>query len=711
LPRVKRIALAVSAGSLIALLPSLQAARQTVQTPRPYTTWSAYGGTLDQIRYSSLTQINKANVTQLSVAWTYDSGETGGLQTQPIVADGVLYAYTPTHKTFAVRADTGERLWTFDSGIRGQGPNRGVMFWKEQGARGPGGQGGDARVFAAVDNFLYALDAKTGKPIPTFGDQGRIDLRRDLGRDPEKQSVRLTSPGVIYKDLLIIGGRVSEGLPASPGDVRAYSVKTGELRWSFHTIPHPGEAGYDTWSKESWKENGGANNWPGMALDEQRGIVFVPTGSAAADFYGGNRVGDNLYANSLIALNADTGKRIWHFQFVRHDIWDRDPPSPPNLVTIRQNGRTIDAVAQSTKQGYVFLFDRTNGTPIFPIEYRKVPPSTVPGEVAADTQPFPTKPKAFARSVVTRDTLTTRTPEAAAWARERFETFKNDGVFVPFTVGQQTVLFPGFDGGAEWGGQAFDPDTGLYYVNANDLVWTGGLVPAADPATGAGLYRQQCASCHRDDLQGTPGQIPTLVGVGVRKTRGELTGIIRQGAGRMPGFPALTDNDVAAIVEYLATGSNQPTMQPQKPLLPYRFTGYGKFVDPDGYPAVAPPWGTLSAINLNTGEFAWQFPFGEYPDLVAKGLKNTGSENYGGPVVTAGGLLFIGASNFDKKFRAFDKATGELLWETTMPFSGNATPATYEVNGRQFVVIAAGGGKGGRGSTSGGVYVAFALPR
>jgi quinoprotein glucose dehydrogenase len=700
---MKRTRIVLAGVLLAAALPPLNAARQQKPQPLRYTTWSAYGGTPDQIRYSTLAQINRDNVRQLQVAWTYDSGESGGLQTQPVVADGVLYAYTPTHKTVALRADSGELLWTFDSGIRGQGANRGVMYWAS---------GADRRVYAAVDQYLYALDAATGKPIATFGDQGRIDLRRDLGRDPARQSVRLTTPGVVHKDLLIIGGRVSEGLPSSPGDIRAYSARTGELRWSFHTIPHPGEAGYETWSPESWKVNGGANNWPGMALDEARGIVYVPTGSAAADFYGGDRLGDNLYANSLLALNADTGKRIWHFQFVRHDVWDRDPPSPPNLVTLRRNGRTIDAVAQSTKQGYVFVFDRATGEPIFPIEYRKYSPSDVPGERVSDTQPIPTLPKPFARSVLTPETLTTRTPAAAKWARTELATFTNGGPFVPLSVGRQTVIFPGFDGGAEWGGQAFDPDTALYYVNANDLPWTGGLAPAEKADTGIGVYLQHCASCHRDDLQGTPPQIPSLAGLAQRRSRAELTATIRKGAGRMPGFPALSDAEVTAVAEYVFRGSNSTTGAPAAtPTQPYRFTGYRKFMDPDGYPAVAPPWGTLSAINLNTGDFAWQIPLGEYPELAAQGLRNTGTENYGGPVVTAGGLVFIGATNFDKKFRAFDKRSGELLWETTLPFSGNATPATYEVNGRQFVVIAAGGGKGGRGSASGGAYVAFALPR
>jgi quinoprotein glucose dehydrogenase len=388
-----------------AIAASKQIGASQADAPRPatresYRGWASYGGTPDQIRYSSLAQINRSNVKRLEVAWTYDSGETGGLQTQPIVVDGILYGYTPTHKTFALRADTGEVLWIFNSGFKGQGANRGLMYWAESPA------GGNKRVFAAVDQYLYALDAASGKPIESFGDKGRIDLRRDLGRPPESQSIRLTSPGVVYKDLLIIGGRVSEGLPATPGDVRAYSARTGELQWSFHTIPHPGEPGYETWSQNSWRENGGANSWPGMALDQVSGVVYVPTGSAAADFYGANRTGDNLYANSLIALNAETGKRIWHFQFVRHDIWDRDLPSPPSLVTVRQDGRTIDAVAQATKHGYLFVFDRATGKSLFPIEYHKFPTSDVPGETTADTQPIPTRPKPFARNLLTADVVT-----------------------------------------------------------------------------------------------------------------------------------------------------------------------------------------------------------------------------------------------------------------------------------------------------------------
>jgi quinoprotein glucose dehydrogenase len=674
--------------------------------------WPAYGGGPEQSRYSSLAQINRTNVRRLEVAWTYDSEETGGLQANPIVVDGVIYTTTPKHRVVALDAATGVARWTFNSGIDGRGPNRGVTYWAS---------GEDAHVFTGQGPYLYALNARTGQPVPGFGRDGRIDLREGLGRDAATQSVALTSPAVVYKDLVIAGGRVNESLPAAPGDIRAFDARTGAIRWTFHTIPHPGEFGHDTWPPEAWTYIGGVNNWAGMAVDTERGIVYAPTGSAAADFYGANRAGDNLFANTLLALRADTGQRVWHFQSVRHDIWDRDFPAPPTLVSVTREGRRVDAVAQATKHGWLFVFDRTNGTPLFPIEDHRFPESTVDGERTAARQPVPILPRPFARQLLTDDLLTTRTPEAHQAALDAFRTFRSGGQFFPLSVGVQTVVFPGFDGGAEWGGTAFDPDSGYLYVNANEMAWTGGLAPTEQGAGGRQIYLRQCATCHRDDLKGAPPQIPALVDIGTRRTRDELTAVIRQGAGRMAGFPNLAPDAVAALIEFLRTGENEPaTVVAPSPIdLKYRFTGYRKFLDPDGYPAITPPWGTLNAINLNTGAFAWTVPLGEYPELTAQGVKNTGSENYGGPIVTAGGLVFIGATNFDRKFRAFDKATGELLWETTLPFSGNGTPATYDVNGRQFVVVPAGGGKSRPQSThaaqpgvpeSGGVYVAYALP-
>lgn len=665
--------------------------------------WPAYGGSAAGIRYSRLDQINRSNVGQLEVAWTYDAGEgAGGTQTQPLVAGGSLFLVTPKHNVVALDPATGKQLWNFESGITGRGANRGLAYWTN---------GRERRLFSSVQHWLYALDPATGKPISSFGSNGRIDLREGLGRDPAKQSILLTTPGVVYKDLLIVGGRTSEGLPATPGDIRAYDVRTGKTRWTFHTIPRPGEFGYKTWPPLAWKVAGSANNWAGMVVDEKRGLLFAPTGSSAMDFYGANRVGDNLFANTLLCLDANTGKRVWHFQAVKHDIWDRDFPAPPVLVRARKGGKWVDAVAQTTKSGHVYLFERANGKPIYPIEYRKYPPSDVPGEVAAETQPLPTKPAPFARQSVSEAMLTNRTPEAHRWAVEKFRTFHNGGPFTPFKVGQETVLFPGFDGGAEWGGPAYDPESNLLYINANEMVWTSSLARNQIAKSGRQLYLQHCANCHGDTLAGAPPQLPGLLKLEPKWDLAAISKITREGAGRMPGFPNLTADEVKSVSEYVLSGESKP-IDPHEAAatqLDYRFTGYKKFLDPDGYPAVAPPWGTLNALNLATGEYSWKIPFGEYPELAAKGMKDTGSENYGGPVVTAGGLLFIGATNYDRKFRAFDKTTGRLLWETTLPFSANATPAIYEAGGRQFVVITSEGAKGRPNDPKGSRYIAFAL--
>ena len=692
----------IIAGGLLAVGLLLIAPLSLIARGGQHRDWHVYGGDAENTHFSRLHQINRKNVTRLQIAWTFDTQESGGLQTSPLIVGNVLYGLTPSQKVFALDAATGKVLWRFDSGIPGTQPNRGLAYWREA---------KDQRILVGVMNFVYALDAVTGESIAGFGKEGRIDLGEDLGGDPASQSVYLTSPGVVYKDLLIVGGRNPETLPAPPGNVRAYSVRTGQLQWAFHTIPHPGEFGYETWPKDAWKTSGAANNWTGMALDSKRGIVYVPTGSAAFDFYGADRVGDNLFANCLLALNAETGERLWHFQSVRHDLWDRDFPAPPTLMTLKHHGKKVDAVAQTSKQGFVFLFDRNSGQPLFPVEFHDYPPSTVPGEQAARQQALPTKPAPYSRQLLSADLLTNRTPEAHQWAIERFQKFHSAGQFVPLSIGEDTVVFPGFDGGAEWGGSAVDLKKGILYVNANDVAWTGALVENTGENSPKAVYLNQCGVCHGERMEGSPPAIPSLAGIADRVSSEDVTMIIKNGKGRMPGFPSLANEQLLALVAYLTSGESKELArtEPPPPSMKYRFTGYHKFLDPDGYPAILPPWGTLSAIDLNTGEYVWKIPLGEYPELAAKGQRNTGTENYGGPIVTAGGLVFIGATNFDKKFRAFDKSTGQLLWESTLPFAGNATPATYEVNGRQFVVIAAGGGKDSK-HPSGGVYVAFALP-
>jgi quinoprotein glucose dehydrogenase len=414
----------------------------------------------------------------------------------------------------------------------------------------------------------------------------------------------------------------------------------------------------------------------------------------------------------LLCLDAKTGKRIWHFQAVKHDVWDRDFPTNPVLVTVRRGGKFIDAVAQATKSGHVYVFNRVTGESLFPLEEKAVPPSPVAEEKMAATQVLPTKPEPFARQRLTEDMLTTRTPEANRIARERLKTVRSNGQWEPPSV-EGTIVFPGYDGAAEWGGQAFDPETGLFYVNSNEMAWILRLVPRAKATAatnGRRIYIRSCAGCHRDDLGGSPPEFPSLKGLGAKTDAASLDKILRAGVGRMPGFGHLGDASIDALKAYLLTGEEKEVVvAPSSSVYDQAYTtdGYNKFLDPDGYPAIAPPWGTLNAISLDTGNYAWKIPFGEHPELAAKGMKDTGSENYGGPLVTKSGLLFIGATNLDKKFRAFDKKTGKLLWETVLPFSGNATPATYSVNGKQYVVIAAGGGKSG--AASGGVYVAFAL--
>ena len=676
--------------------------------------WPAYGGQNNGNRYSTLTQVNRDNVSRLKPAWQFDMNGDGASQTQPIVVGGVVYGLTPTLDVIALKGASGDLLWSF-SGLDGpsdfKGPSRGLSMWKE----------GDKKIlFAGLVDKLFAIDPDSGDLVVEFGDDGVLDLRTGLPGDASRYYISMSSPGVIYRDTIIVGFRTAENPPAAPGDIRAFDVRTGELVWSFHTIPAAGEFGADTWPENARATQGGANAWAGFALDEERGIVYVPTGSAVPDFFGGERAGDNLFANSLIALDATTGERIWHFQAVRHDIWDRDFPAPPSLITVQRGGRAIDAVAQTSKQGYVYLFDRVTGEPLFPIEERTAPPSPIAEEQPASSQPVPTAPAPFARQTLTADMLTTRSPEMNDWAREQFNDFLSAGQFVPFGTEQPTVVFPGFDGGAEWGGSAIDPGRGIIYINSNDIAWTGALVASPDGMGFAeALYQAQCAVCHGIDKQGSPPEFPALTNASETVSPDEMQNIIRYGMGRMPGFPALAPEAVDGLMDLVLNPESASSSDIEEDAVlsltsdgsdvAYRFTGYHRFLDPDGYPAVAPPWGTLNAIDLNTGEYLWKIPFGEHPELKAQGIETTGSENYGGPVLTASGLLFIGATLFDRKFRAYDAATGKLLWEYEMPYAGMATPAVYMVDGRQYIVIATSNSRN-RQAPQGSAYIAFALP-
>ncbi len=668
------------------------------------TDWPIYLGGKGRDLYSSLEQINRENVSQLEVAWTYETGDVAEYQANNLIVDGVLYTPTQTRKVIALDAATGEEIWKWDPANEHTGPGRarqrGLVYWANE-------IGGEQRLFTGIKGFLFAIDAKTGKTIRSFGEKGSINLGSGLN-----------TPGVAYKDVLIVGGLGGKGA------VRAYDVRTGEQRWIFHLIPRPGEVGFDTWPEDAWKTATGLMPWCGQSLDEKRGIVYVATKTAEPDFYGGQRHGENVFANCLLALNAATGERIWHFQIVHHDLLDKDLPCAPVLLTVNHRGKQIDAVAQGTKHGLLFVFDRVTGKPLWPIEERPVPQSDLVGEQAWPTQPFPTKPPPLMRQRYTPEDASNISPQTHQLTLDRIRAAPNFGPF-PAPSLNETVMFPGFDGGMEWGGGAADPD-GIYYVNINEMPWLLQMIETRH-ADGSKLipgerdYMVYCGVCHGLDRKGNlPLKFPPLVDIKKRKTRAEIEKITRQGAGRMPSYATMPEARRNLILDYVlsegmpltATREELGTPTPathdgddQGPV--YAFGGFRRWLDNEGYPAIKPPWGTLNAVDLNTGEIKWKVVLGEYPELTARGIPPTGTENYGGPLVTAGGLIFIGATA-DETFRVFDKETGEIIWKTKLPFGGNASPSTYMVNGQQFVVISAGGGKSGR--PRGGALVAFALP-
>jgi len=664
----------------------------------PNTDWRVAGGDPGNTRFSPLDQINTTNVAQLRVAWVYHTGDLppdqhGEIQATPIIVDGVLYTTTPALAVIALHAESGTLLWRFDPRTTHDARrtdishvNRGVVYWADA---------GDERIFFTAGRRLYALDARSGRPIPTFGDSGSVNLAAGLSRAIGDAYLVATSPGAIYKDLLIQGMRVGEEEGSAPGDVRAYDVRTGAIR--------------DTWPPGGWATAGGANSWAGLSVDTVRGIVYVPTGSATPDFYGGARTGANLFANSLVALDAATGKRLWHFQTVHHDLWDRDLPAAPNFVTVTRGGAHVDAVAQIAKSGFVFLFDRQSGKPLFDIKERAVSASDLHGEHAWPTQPFPVKPAPFARQTISIADVTEQ--------KERFRMLRNAFFAPPSRPG--SIVLPGFDGGGEWGGAAVDPETATLFVNASDVPWIAAMREVARlppstgaPRDGATVYAAACAACHGANRRGRD-RAPSLIGLVERLSKDEVRRTIDWGRGFMPSFASLPAVERRALVQYLGyevaasdTGGWAPPPQ-RATSAPYEFAGYERWRDSSGLPAIKPPWGMLSAIDLNTGEYRWRIPLGEFAALTARGIPVTGTEQYGGPIVTRGGLVFIAATQ-DGKIRAFDKSAGRLLWEAMLPAPGYATPSTFAVHGRQFVVVAAGGGK--LGSKSSDTYVAFTLP-
>lgn len=673
------------------------------------TDWDEYLGGADRNHYSALTQINLENVKNLKPAWAFTLPDSGQLQVNPLIINGVMYCMSSSMQVFAVNATTGKEVWRFgDPTKTWANTSRGVSYWQK---------GSDKRILCAIGENLWALNAETGLPIKDFGNKGKTNLHLGLPDDSRHKYVISNTPGTVFENLIIMPTRVSEDSDAAPGDIQAFDILTGEVVWKFHTIPYPGEYGYETFPKDAYlnKTIGGANNWCGSAVDKERGIIYIPTGSASYDFYGGDRKGKNLFANCLLALDVRTGKRIWHYQMIHHDIWDRDAPAPPNLLTINRNGKDIDVVAQVTKQGLVFVFDRVDGTPIYPIKEMPVPVSTLEGEQSWPTQPRPTKPLPFAR---TNFELTTKDLSPYAENKKELETqfnsFQKKLNSPPSQVG--TLIFPGYDGGAEWGGAAVDKQ-GIMYVNSNEMAWVLKMQKTVKKEDFKSLpigeknYKMFCTVCHGEDRKGNiKSEYPSLVGITKRRTNEEILNIINNGKGKMPGFNSLYPSDKEAIISFLAgTESKFNTSKDSSPdayQTKYRGTGYIKFLDSKGLPAIAPPWGTFNAIDLNTGEYLWKIPFGEEPSLVEKGIKNTGSENYGGPVVTASGLLFIAATK-DGHLRAYNKKSGQEVWKYKLPAAAFATPSTYMVNGKQYVVIACGGTK--LGTEKGNSYVAFSL--
>ncbi len=667
--------------------------------------WSHYRGDPAATQFSNLSQINKKSVVHLQPAWVYHTGETdahGTIECNPIVVHGMMYLTSPHLSLIALDAVTGKEKWKFKPSS-GENVNRGVNYYEDQNQKS---------IFFAAGYYMYCIDALSGALITSFGDRGKIDLRQDLGRDTALISVGMTTPGVIYKNILVLGSATGEGYEASPGDIRAYEVHTGKLVWSFHTIPHKGEEGYETWAWKAGENYGGVNAWGGLSLDEKNGIVFASTGSPTYDFYGANRSGDNLFGNCVIALDASTGKKRWHYQTVKHDLWDYDLPCAPTLASIEFKGQLKEIVMQPTKLGELILLDRFTGKPLLDTVHKAALPSDIPGERASQTQVYNQGIKLVSQGWDTSN-VTNLSDSAKNYILVQARNYRVKGMFTPPSL-QGTISYPGARGGFEWSGISYDAMNQVAYANCNNfpMIFQLGKISKgrspSDPLYHAErVYMLNCAFCHGADRNGA-GDFPSLRGVNNKYNDVQIKNLIRNGKGQMPAHTQLADTTLNQLVRFLK--SNENTIQApdtNKPSDKYSLLGFKIFTDREGFPANRPPWGTLNAIDLKTQSIKWTVPLGYYPKLKARGISTTGTQNFGGCVATAGGLIFIGATA-DEMFRAYDVEDGQELWSYKLPFGGYATPSIYQVNGKEFVVIAAGGGNR-LNTPSGDAYIAFTL--
>lgn len=736
----------VALGLLVAMSGELPAARQAA-AERP---WIGYSSAADGSRFFPNSQITKTNVKDLQVAWTYPFSDT---VTTPMMARGMVFGRGRNGALVALDARTGKEIWVRE-GMDGM-TSRGINYWESP-------NGAERRLLFAMNDYLQAIDAKTGKLITTFGDNGAVDLRVGLDRDPASISrIQSQTPGQVFENLILLGSAPGEGYMSAPGHVRAYDVITGKMVWRFNTIPQPGEFGYDTWPKDAYKYVGAVNTWGELSVDAARGIAFFPTGSPTYDYYGADRPGANLYGTSLIAIDARTGKRIWHFQLVHHDLWDYDTSSAPQLTTIVKDGKRRDVVALAGKSGFLYVFDRVTGEPIWPIEERPVPISGMPGEKSWPTQPFPTMVPPFVKLTFTEDDINpfnNITPEEREEFREKVRGTKNLGMFTPIDF-INTMHLPGSNGGSVFGTAASEPGTGIVYVIGQNNPGILRLMRTGEPRNrfgfaatpGEAVYQRDCQSCHGPNRAGTDSA-PPLGGVSERLDDAALRATITGGKGRMPAFPHLTETDMAALLTYLRTPSLGPrgraayptTTYPPGPVVgsggartrpapprqagPPTETPYptGTAETPqytiNEYGTVGklmrPPYTTITKYDLNIPAIVWQVGFGDDPELAEKGQTGTGiPQMRNGAVVTDTGLYF--AAGGDNKLRAYDTANGMVLWTGNFGGTYRGAPIMYAIDGRQYLLVPAAGDRLPAGNQPPPYknppgplgYVAFALPK